>query len=81
MPYMQHPPMSYMQQPPHYQVPVYRPEMATPGGFCPEVPAGGFSGMLAGAGFDVDLTRVFGSDGGSQGREGSGPHSGADSVE
>ncbi|KAM1205545.1 hypothetical protein ACFX2I_006349 [Malus domestica] len=42
MPYMQHPPMSYMQQSPSYQMPVYRPEMATPAGFCPEVPAGGF---------------------------------------
>ncbi|RXH87429.1 hypothetical protein DVH24_034329 [Malus domestica] len=80
MPYMQQPPMAYMPQPP-YQVPVYQLEMATPGGFCPEVPAGVFSGMLAGAGFDVDLTRVFGLDGGSQGGEGSGSHSGSDSVE
>ncbi|XP_048432156.1 eukaryotic translation initiation factor 4 gamma-like [Pyrus x bretschneideri] len=88
MPYMQQPPMPYMQQPP-YQVPVYRPEMAAPSGSFPEVPVGGFSGMLAGVGFDVDLSRIFGSDGGSQGggsqgegsqAEGSGRRSGADSV-
>ncbi|KAB2612728.1 pinin-like [Pyrus ussuriensis x Pyrus communis] len=88
MTYMQQPPMPYMQQPP-YQVLVYRPEMAAPSGFCPEVPARGFSGMLAGVGFDVDLSRIFGSDGGSQGgrsqgegsqAEGSGRRSGADSV-
>ena len=41
--------------------------MAAPSGFCPEVPAGEFSEMLAGGGFDVDLTRILGSDGGSQG--------------
>ncbi|KAB2606404.1 fire blight resistance locus LG12 [Pyrus ussuriensis x Pyrus communis] len=41
--------------------------MAAPSGFFPEVPAGGFSGMLAGVGFDVDLSRIFGSDGGFQG--------------
>ncbi|XP_050142209.1 uncharacterized protein LOC126618166 [Malus sylvestris] len=69
MPYMQHLPMSYMQQPPHYQTPVYRPEMAAPAVFCPEVPVGGFSGMLAGGGFDVDFTRYLGADGGSQGGE------------
>ncbi|XP_068316980.1 uncharacterized protein [Pyrus communis] len=93
MPYMQQPPMPYMQQPP-YQVPVYRPEMAAPSGSFPEVPVGGFSGMLAGVGFDVDLSRIFGSDGGSQEggsqggvsqgedsqAEGSGRRSGADSV-
>ncbi|KAB2607136.1 hypothetical protein D8674_038803 [Pyrus ussuriensis x Pyrus communis] len=80
-------------QPP-YQVPVYRPEMAAPSGSFPEVPVGGFSGMLAGVGFDVDLSRIFGSDGGSQEggsqggvsqgedsqAEGSGRRSGADSV-
>ncbi|RXH75939.1 hypothetical protein DVH24_042726 [Malus domestica] len=33
--------------------------MAAPATFCLEVPAGGFSGMLAGGGFDVDLTRVL----------------------
>ncbi|CAN6718380.1 unnamed protein product [Malus baccata var. baccata] len=81
MPYMQHPPMSYMQQPPPYQMPVYQPEMAAPVGFCSEVPVGGFSGMIAGGGFDVDLTRIFGADEGSQGGEGSGPHSGSYSVE
>ncbi|KAB2624805.1 pinin-like [Pyrus ussuriensis x Pyrus communis] len=58
--------------------------MAAPSGFCPEVPAGGFSGMLAGVGFDVDLSRIFGSDKGSQGEgsqaKGSGRRSGADSV-
>ncbi|RXH69043.1 hypothetical protein DVH24_031376 [Malus domestica] len=81
MPYMQQPPMSYMQHPSPYQMPVYRPEMVAPAGFCPQVPVGGFSGMLAGGGFDVDLTRVFGPDGGSQGGEGSMPHSGSDSVE
>ncbi|RXI08519.1 hypothetical protein DVH24_022663 [Malus domestica] len=80
MPYMQHPPMSYMQQPSHYQTPVYRPEMAAPAVFCPEVPVRGFSGMLAGGGFDVDFTRYLGADGGSQGGgsqggERSGPHS------
>ena len=37
--------------------------------------------MLASARFDVDLMRVFGSDGGSQGGEGFGPHSGSDLVE
>ncbi|KAB2620849.1 pinin-like [Pyrus ussuriensis x Pyrus communis] len=93
MPYMQQPPMPYMQQPP-YQVPVYRPEMAAPSGSFPEVPVGGFSGMLAGVGFDVDLSRIFGSDGGSQEggsqgggsqgedsqAEGTGRRSGADSV-
>ncbi|XP_048423896.1 annexin A11-like [Pyrus x bretschneideri] len=93
MPYMQQPPMPYMQQPP-YQVPVYRPEMAAPSGSFPEVLVGGFSGMLAGVGFDVDLSRIFGSDGGSQEggsqgggsqgedsqAEGSGRRSGADSV-
>ncbi|CAN6568157.1 unnamed protein product [Malus baccata var. baccata] len=83
MPYMQHPSMSYMQQPPHYQTPVYRPEMATPAVFCPEVPVGGFSVMLASGGFDVDFTRYLGADGGSrggggsQGGEGSGQHSGS----
>ncbi|KAB2635901.1 pinin-like [Pyrus ussuriensis x Pyrus communis] len=75
--------MPYMQQPP-YQVPLYRPEMAAPSGFYPEVPAGGFSGMLAGVGFDVDLSRIVGSDGRSQGggsqAEGSGRRSGADSI-
>ncbi|CAN6718037.1 unnamed protein product [Malus baccata var. baccata] len=86
MPYMQHPPMSYMQQPSHYQTPVYRPEMAAPAVFCPEVPVGGFSGMLAGGGFDVDFTRYLGADGGSQGGgsqggERSGPHSVSGSVE
>ncbi|CAN6572485.1 unnamed protein product [Malus baccata var. baccata] len=86
MPYMQHPPMSYMQQPSHYQTPVYRPEMAAPAVFCPEVPGGGFSGMLAGGGFDVDFTRYLGADGGSQGGgsqggERSGPHSVSGSVE
>ncbi|KAB2625796.1 pinin-like [Pyrus ussuriensis x Pyrus communis] len=88
MTYMQQPPMPYMQQPP-YQMLVYRLEMAAPSGFCPEVPDEGFSGMLAGVGFDVDLLRIFGSDGGSQGggsqgegsqAEGSGRCSGADSV-
>ncbi|CAN6721476.1 unnamed protein product [Malus baccata var. baccata] len=80
MPYMQQPPMPYMQEPP-YQVPVYRPEMAAPSGFCPEFPPGGFSEMLAGVGFDVDLTRVLASDRGPQGREGTVPHSGAYSVQ
>ena len=63
--------------------------MAAPSGSFPEVPVGGFSGMLAVVGFDVDLSRIFGSDGGSQGggsqvegsqAEGSGRRSGADSV-
>ncbi|XP_050150584.1 uncharacterized protein LOC126625569 [Malus sylvestris] len=48
MAYMQQPPMtymqqqqpmSYMQQPP-YQMPVYRPEMASHDGICPDVPIG-----------------------------------------
>ncbi|KAM2773996.1 hypothetical protein COP1_018929 [Malus domestica] len=73
--------MSYMQQLLSYQMPVYRPEMAAPAGFCPEVLAGGFSGMLASDGFDVDLTRIFVANGGSQGGEGTGPHSGSSSVE
>ncbi|RXH92446.1 hypothetical protein DVH24_033342 [Malus domestica] len=78
MPYMQQPPMPYMQQPP-YQVPVYRPEMVAP---YPEFPAGGgFAEMLAGVGSDVDLSRMLASDVGPQGREGSVPHSGADSVQ
>ncbi|KAB2626005.1 hypothetical protein D8674_017665 [Pyrus ussuriensis x Pyrus communis] len=46
-----------MQQPP-YQMPVYRPEMLSPDGFSSDVPIGGFSGMLAGAAFDVDLMRA-----------------------
>ncbi|KAB2623469.1 pinin-like [Pyrus ussuriensis x Pyrus communis] len=74
------PPMPYMQQLP-YQVLVYRPEMTSPSGFCPGIPAGEVSGMLTGVGFDVDLTRVFGSQGGSQGREGFGSHSGSGPVE
>ncbi|CAN6679979.1 unnamed protein product [Malus baccata var. baccata] len=76
MPYMQQPPMPYMQEPP-YQVPVYRPEMAAP---CLEFPAGGFAEMLAGVGSDVDLSRMLASNIGPQGREGSVPRSGADSV-
>ncbi|CAN6573001.1 unnamed protein product [Malus baccata var. baccata] len=81
MPYMQQLPISYMQQSLPYQMPKYRPEMAAPAGFCPEVPAGGFSGMLASGGFDVDLTRVLGSNERSQGGEGYVPHSCSDSVE
>ena len=84
MTYMQQPPMPYMQQPPmpymqesSYQVSVYRPEMAAP---CPEFPAGGFAEMLAGVGSDVDLSRMLASNIGPQGREGSVPRSGADSV-
>ncbi|KAB2605353.1 hypothetical protein D8674_005070 [Pyrus ussuriensis x Pyrus communis] len=65
--------MSYMQQPP-YQMPVYQPEMPSPGGFSLGVPIGGFSGMLAGAAFDVDLSRAFRS------QEGSGAHSGSGSI-
>ncbi|RXI02286.1 hypothetical protein DVH24_026816 [Malus domestica] len=77
MPYMQQPPMPYMQEPP-YQVPVYRPEMAAP---CLEFPAGGFAEMLAGVGSDVDLSRMLASNIGPQGREGSVPRSGANSVQ
>ncbi|TQE12810.1 hypothetical protein C1H46_001456 [Malus baccata] len=58
MPYMQQPPMPYMQESP-YQVPLYRPEMAAPSGFCPEFPDGGFSEMLASVGSDVDFTRML----------------------
>ncbi|RXI04476.1 hypothetical protein DVH24_038750 [Malus domestica] len=60
-------------------MPVYRPEMASPDGFSLDVPTGGFSGMLVGAALDVDMTRVFGSQGGSE--EGSRAHSGSGSVE
>ncbi|RXH71569.1 hypothetical protein DVH24_018924 [Malus domestica] len=61
MAYMQQqPPMSYMQQSP-YQMPVYRPEMASHDGIYADVPIGGFSGMLAGGQIDVDMTRFIGS--------------------
>ncbi|RXI05058.1 hypothetical protein DVH24_006315 [Malus domestica] len=91
MAYMQQqPPMSYMHQPP-YQMHVYRPEMASHDGICPDVPIGGFSGMLAGGPLDVDMTRFIGSQGGSQqasregtrkaSREGTGSHSGSGSAE
>ncbi|KAM2591131.1 hypothetical protein TB2_043564 [Malus domestica] len=81
--------MSYMQQPP-YQMPVYRPEMASYDGICPDVTIGGFSRMLAGGPLDVDMTRFIGSQGGSQeasregtqeaSQEGTGSHSGSGSA-
>ncbi|TQD86467.1 hypothetical protein C1H46_027956 [Malus baccata] len=86
MPYMQQPPMPYMQQPqlPYmhqlsYQMPAYRPEMPS----SDDVPIGGFCGMLAGAALDVDMGRVFGSQGGSEegSRQGTGSHSGSASAE
>ncbi|CAN6678024.1 unnamed protein product [Malus baccata var. baccata] len=43
-----------MQQPP-YQMPVYRPEMPSHDGICPDVPIGGFSGMLASGPIDVNM--------------------------
>ena len=72
MTYMQQPHMAYMQQPPHMsymqqlQTPVYRPEMHSSDGNCSGVPIGGFSGMLAGASLDVDIERVFVSQGRSE---------------
>ncbi|TQD73092.1 hypothetical protein C1H46_041379 [Malus baccata] len=36
-------------------MPVYRPEMPSHDGICPDVPIGGFSGMLASGPIDVDM--------------------------
>ncbi|KAM1197653.1 hypothetical protein ACFX2G_009309 [Malus domestica] len=81
MAYMQQPPMSYMQQPhmpymqqPPYQMPAYRPKMPS----SDDVPIRVLFGMLAGAPLDVDMARVFGSQGGSEEgfRQGTESHSG-----
>ncbi|KAB2605769.1 hypothetical protein D8674_005486 [Pyrus ussuriensis x Pyrus communis] len=78
MAYMQQPHMPYMQLLP-YQVHAYRPEMPSSN----DVPIGVFSGMLTGAPLDVDMARVFGSQGGSEegSRQGIGSHSGSASAE
>ena len=55
-------------------MPVYRPEVPSADGISPEFPNPviGFPGIRAGASLDVDMTRVFGSRGGSEERSGEG---------